>query len=169
MNSHIFIIGMMGVGKSTIAPLLSNKLKTPYIDIDKDLVEILNCDIADFLKQYSEKKFRNLESRYFLEHIKNSPAIYSTGGGIVLDKKNRHALKKTGFTIFLKASIQTLYDRIKSDINNRPLFKNKMILEQLLNQRNSHYVDCADLVVDTDNQIPQKIVSQIINHLNHDN
>tara|TARA_B100001250_G_scaffold252907_1_gene217477 strand:+ start:618 stop:1127 length:510 start_codon:yes stop_codon:yes gene_type:complete len=169
MNNHIFIIGMMGAGKSTIAPLLSNKLKTPYVDIDKDLAEILNCDIVDFFKHYSEKKFRTLESRYFLEHIKNSSAIYSTGGGIILEKENRQALKKIGFTIFLKASIQTLYDRIKNDPNNRPLFKNKTMLEKLLNQRNQHYIDCADLVIDTDNQTPQKIASQIISHLNYDN
>ena len=169
MNNHIFIIGMMGSGKSTIAPLLSNKLKTPCVDIDKDLAEILNCDIVDFFKHYSEKKFRNLESRYFLEHIKNSSAIYSTGGGIILEKDNRQALKKIGFTIFLKASIQTLYDRIKNDLNNRPLFKNKTMLEKLLNQRNQHYIDCADLVINTDNQTPQKIASQIISHLNYDN
>ena len=86
---------MMGSGKSTIAPLLSDKLKIPYIDIDQDLEEILNCNIVDIFKQYSEERFRILESRYFLEHIKNSSTIYSTGGGIVLDKQNRNALKKT--------------------------------------------------------------------------
>ncbi len=125
MNNHIFIIGMMGSGKSTIAPLLSDKLKIPYIDIDQDLEEILNCNIVDIFKQYSEERFRILESRYFLEHIKNSSTIYSTGGGIVLDKQNRNALKKTGFTVFLKASIQTLYNRINNDTKKRPLLKNK--------------------------------------------
>ena len=135
MNNHIFIIGMMGSGKSTIAPLLSDKLKIPYIDIDQDLEEILNCNIVDIFKQYSEERFRILESRYFLEHIKNSSTIYSTGGGIVIDKQNRNALKKTGFTVFLKASIQTLYNRINNDTKKRPLLKNKLLLEKLLNQR----------------------------------
>ncbi len=169
MNSHIFLIGMMGSGKSTIAPLLSNQLKIPYVDIDKDLAEILDCNIVAFFKHYSEKKFRTLESRYFLEHIKKSSAIYSTGGGIILDKKNRQALKKLGFAVFLKASVQTLYDRIKNDTNNRPLFKNKRMLEKMLNQRNRHYIDCADLVINTDNQKPQEISSYIVNQLNHDN
>ena len=61
--------------------------------------------------------------------------IYSTGGGIVLDKQNRNALKKIGFTVFLKASIQTLYNRINNDTKKRPLLKNKPLLEKLLNQR----------------------------------
>lgn len=169
MNNHIFIIGMMGSGKSTIAPLLSDKLKIPYIDIDQDLEEILNCNIVDIFKQYSEERFRILESRYFLEHIKNSSTIYSTGGGIVLDKQNRNALKKTGFTVFLKASIQTLYNRINNDTKKRPLLKNKLLLEKLLNQRIQYYIDCADLIVDTDKQKPKKIVNYIINKFNNEN
>lgn len=169
MNNHIFIIGMMGSGKSTIAPLLSDKLKIPYIDIDQDLEEILNCNIVDIFKQYSEERFRILESRYFLEHIKNSSTIYSTGGGIVLDKQNRNALKKIGFTVFLKASIQTLYNRINNDTKKRPLLKNKLLLEKLLNQRIQYYIDCADLVVDTDKQKPKKIVNYIINKFNNEN
>ena len=160
---------MMGSGKSTIAPLLSDKLKIPYIDIDQDLEEILNCNIVDIFKQYSEERFRILESRYFLEHIKNSSTIYSTGGGIVLDKQNRNALKKTGFTVFLKASIQTLYNRINNDTKKRPLLKNKLLLEKLLNQRIQYYIDCADLVVDTDKQKPKKIVNYIINKFNNEN
>ena len=169
MNNHIFIIGMMGSGKSTIAPLLSDKLKIPYIDIDQDLEEILNCNMVDIFKQYSEERFRILESRYFLEHIKNSSTIYSTGGGIVLDKQNRNALKKTGITVFLKASIQTLYNRINNDTKKRPLLKNKLLLEKLLNQRIQYYMDCADLVVDTYKQKPKKIVNYIINKFNNEN
>ena len=169
MNNHIFIIGMMGSGKSTIAPLLSDKLKIPYIDIDQDLEEILNCNIVDIFKQHSEERFRILESRYFLEHIKNSATIYSTGGGIVLDKQNRNALKKIGLTVFLKASIQTLYNRINNDTKKRTLLKNKLLLEKLLNQRIQYYIDCADLVVDTDEQKPKKIVNYIINKFNNEN
>ena len=160
---------MMGSGKSTIAPLLSDKLKIPYIDIDQDLEEILNCNIVDIFKQHSEERFRILESRYFLEHIKNSATIYSTGGGIVLDKQNRNALKKIGLTVFLKASIQTLYNRINNDTKKRPLLKNKLLLEKLLNQRIQYYIDCADLVVDTDKQKPKKTVNYIINKFNNEN
>jgi shikimate kinase len=121
---------MMGSGKSTIAPLLSDKLKIPYVDIDQDLMEILSLNIEEIFN-YSEKKFRFLESTYFLEHIKNSPTIYATGGGIVLDKKTRRALKNRGYTVLLKAPVSILNDRVNTDNTKRPLFKNKSTLEKL--------------------------------------
>jgi len=165
MNQHIFIIGMMGSGKSTIAPLLSDKLKTPYVDIDQDLMEILSLNIEEIFN-YSEKKFRFLESTYFLEHIKKSPTIYSTGGGIVLDEKNRDALKNSGHTVLLKASVPILNDRVNTNNTKRPLFKNKSTLEKLWNQRKKYYMDCSDVVIDTDNKRPQIIVNEIIKKMN---
>ena len=165
MNRHIFIIGMMGSGKSTIAPLLSDKLKIPYVDIDQDLMEILSLNIEEIFN-YSEKKFRLLESTYFLEHIKNSPTIYATGGGIVLDKKNRGVLKNIGYTVLLKASVPILNDRVNTDNIKRPLLKNKSTLEKLWNQRKKYYRDCSDVVIDTDNKSPQIIVNEIIKKMN---
>ncbi len=169
MKHHIFIIGMMGSGNSTIGPLLSDKLQISHVDIDNDLEKIFNLNIEEIFNHYTEEQFRVFESRYFLEHIKNSPNVYSTGGGIVLNKQNRLVLKKNGYTIFLNASIPVLYNRIKNDANQRPLFKNKNMLEKLLNQRIHYYRDCANFVIDTDNETPQEIVRQIINQLNHAN
>lgn len=165
MNRHIFIIGMMGSGKSTIAPLLSDKLKIPYVDIDQDLMEILSLNIEEIFN-YSEKKFRLLESTYFLEHIKNSPTIYATGGGIVLDKKNRGVLKNSGYTVLLKASVPILNDRVNTDNIKRPLLKNKSTLEKLWNQRKKYYRDCSDVVIDTENKSPQVITDEIIEKMN---
>ena len=165
MNRHIFIIGMMGSGKSTIAPLLSDKLKIPYVDIDQDLMEILSLNIEEIFN-YSEKKFRFLESTYFLEHIKNSPTIYATGGGIVLDKKNRGVLKNSGYTVLLKASVPILNDRVNTDNIKRPLLKNKSTLEKLWNQRKKYYRDCSDVVIDTENKSPQVITDEIIEKMN---
>jgi shikimate kinase len=165
MNRHIFIIGMMGSGKSTIAPLLSDKLKIPYVDIDQDLMEILSLNIEEIFN-YSEKKFRFLESTYFLEHIKNSPTIYATGGGIVLDKKTRGVLKNIGYTVLLKASVSILNDRVNTDNTKRPLLKNKSTLEKLWNQRKKYYMDCSDVVINTENKSPQVITNEIIEKMN---
>tara|TARA_B110000263_G_scaffold28796_2_gene21917 strand:- start:195 stop:665 length:471 start_codon:yes stop_codon:yes gene_type:complete len=156
---------MMGSGKSTIAPLLSDKLKIPYVDIDQDLMEILSLNIEEIFN-YSEKKFRLLESTYFLEHIKNSPTIYATGGGIVLDKKNRGVLKNSGYTVLLKASVPILNDRVNTDNIKRPLLKNKSTLEKLWNQRKKYYRDCSDVVIDTENKSPQVITDEIIEKMN---
>ena len=92
-------------------------------------MEILSLNIEEIFN-YSEKKFRLLESTYFLEHIKNSPTIYATGGGIVLDKKNRGVLNNSGYTVLLKASVPILNDRVNTDNIKRPLLKNKSTLER---------------------------------------
>ena len=68
-QKHIFIIGMMCSGKSSLAPVLSKKLDIPFIDLDMDLVSILGLDIQEIFNTLSEKKFRLLASTYFLEHI----------------------------------------------------------------------------------------------------
>lgn len=166
MKSHIFFIGMMGSGKSTIAPLLSQKLKIPFTDTDKDLENIFNLDIKKIFDQISENKFRELESTYFLEHIKKSRMVYATGGGIVMIKKNRHILKSKGNTIYLNASIETLNNRLVNDQKQRPLFTNKNSLKKILNERKQYYKDCADIMINVDEKTPKIILNEIIEKLN---
>tara|TARA_B100001142_G_C14167722_1_gene590971 strand:+ start:175 stop:693 length:519 start_codon:yes stop_codon:yes gene_type:complete len=164
--NHIFIIGMMGSGKSSIAPLLSSKINLPYIDTDRDLIEIMDADIKDIFKTLTKQKFYDLESTYFLEHVKGKQHIYATGGGIVLKQSNRKMLQNNGITIFLETSISTLYSRIASDYNTeRPLLfnsLNKNTIKEILLERNQHYLDCADIIIKTDNKQLNTVTSEII-------
>ena len=169
MKSHIFIIGMMGTGKSTIASLLSKKLNIPFIDTDKDLEDILNLSLEEFFKKFSEKKFRELESTYFVEHVNSSHCIYATGGGIIINKKNRNVLKNYGRTILLNASIETIIKRLENDSKKRPLFTNKNALENIWNERKHYYHQCSDIIIDTDNKEPQTIAKEIIKKLIYEN
>ena len=162
MKSHIFIIGMMGTGKSIIASLLSKKLNIPLIDTDKDLEDILNLSLEEFFKKFSEKKFRVLESTYFVEHVNNSNCIYATGGGIIMNKKNRDVLKNYGRTILLNASIETIIKRLENDSKKRPLFTNKNALKNIWNERKHYYHKCSDIIIDTDNKEPRTIAKEII-------
>ncbi len=162
---HIFIIGMMGSGKTKIAHLLSEKLDTPCIDTDQDLVSILNLSMEEVFDHFSEKKFHILESGYFLEHLKNNQHIYATGGGIILNKENRVAMKQYGRTILLTASTSTLFERLSNDKTNiRPLFnknKNKKNLENVWNDRQKYYRECADFIVETDKKNESQIANEI--------
>tara|TARA_A100001035_G_scaffold50973_1_gene37147 strand:- start:23202 stop:23714 length:513 start_codon:yes stop_codon:yes gene_type:complete len=169
MKSHIFIIGMMGTGKSTIASLLSKKLNIPFIDTDKDLEDILNLSLEEFFKKFSEKKFRELESTYFVEHVNSSHCIYATGGGIIINKKNRNVLKNYGRTILLNASIETIIKRLENDSKKRPLFTNKNALENIWDERKHYYHQCSDIIIDTDNKEPQTIAKEIIKKLIYEN
>ena len=161
---HTFIIGMMGSGKTKIAHLLSEKLSIPCIDTDHDLVSILNLNMEEVFDHFSEKKFRVLESVYFIEHLKNNQHIYATGGGIILNKENRDAMRQYGRVILLTASTSTLFDRLTNDKTNmRPLFnKNKKFLENMWNDRKKYYRECADFIIETDKKSGNEIVNEIV-------
>ena len=126
---HIFLIGMMGSGKSSVAPLLSKKINMPYIDTDKDLISIFDETIEDVFNKLTEEKFRLLESTYFIEHTKQKQHIYATGGGIILKKENRKILKN-GFTILLDTPINVIMQRLQSNKSkHRPLIQIWTILK----------------------------------------
>lgn len=164
-NKNIFLIGMMGSGKSSIAPKLSNQFNIPYIDTDEDLLSILDNNFSEI----SETKFRQLESVYFLERIKKNHSIYATGGGIILSKNNRLGMKNHGIVIFLKTSTEELCKRLsKTNLENRPLIdKNniKKSIDEIWNERKKHYYDSADIEIITDglsiNDVINKIVSKL--------
>ena len=161
---HTFIIGMMGSGKTKTAHLLSKKLDTPCIDTDHDLVSILNLNMEEVFNHFSEKKFRVLESVYFIEHLKNNQHIYATGGGIILNKENRDAMRQYGRTILLTASTSTLFERLSNDqTNTRPLFnKNKKNLDAMWHDRKKYYRECADFIVETDKKSENQIANEIV-------
>lgn len=162
INKNIFLIGMMGSGKSSVAPKLSCKINLPYIDTDIDLLSILDKNFSEI----SELKFRQLESVYFLERIKKKYNIYATGGGIILSKQNRIEMKNYGVVIFLKTSSEELYKRlINSNLENRPLLDKKNIKDSIRKiwlQRKKYYSDCADIKIVTDNLSVDDVVNKII-------
>ena len=159
---------MMGSGKSTIAPSLSKKINLKLIDLDEELLSILDTNISEI----SEKKFRYLESTFFLERVKKNYYVYATGGGIILLKENREAIKNTGKSFLLETSVNELFKRLQnSNLKNRPLLNNSNILDILNNlweQRKNIYYDTADYIIKTDKKNIKSIVNEIIEILNED-
>jgi len=156
---------MMGTGKTSLAHLLSKQLTVPCIDTDNDLISILNLNMEEIFESFSEEKFRILESTYFIEHLKNNQHIYATGGGIILNKNNRMAMKKYGRSILLIAPITSIYDRLISDNSqSRPLFiknKNKKFLQNMWDDRKKYYQECADFIVETEKKSLNEISDEI--------
>ena len=99
-----YLIGMMGSGKSSVGKLLANKLQFSNIDIDKEIEKDEKLSIKEIFEKKGENYFREIESKYLLR--KRKLAVVSCGGGIILYKKNREFLKTSGYTIYLKSSIQ---------------------------------------------------------------
>ena len=162
---NIFLIGMMGSGKSTVAKLLANKIGLPFLDIDNELEKIIDMSINEIFYNYGEKRFRLIESTFFKECSKLNNYIYATGGGIILEKNNRFVLKNRGITFFLDCSVETITKRLENnqESNKRPLINNNFIntIENLYKKRYSLYKSSSAYSINTDLLSPEEVVSQI--------
>jgi shikimate kinase len=163
VNGHIYLIGMMGAGKSTVAKLLSQLLKRPFVDTDKRIAEQAGVNVADIFEYEGESGFRARE-RQALQELKNAQkSIVATGGGLVIDPLNRLFLRETGTTVYLQASPEELWRRVKRD-RSRPLLQTsnpEARLRELLAARHPIYFSCADVIVTSDDRGAQHLVEKI--------
>lgn len=152
------LLGFMGVGKSSVAPFLDGR----FVDMDQVIEETIGMSIADFFAKEGEASFRQIESET-LEALlqEGDDVIISTGGGVVVTERNRQLLKKNRkYNIWLHASFDVVYDRIKKDIKNqRPLFLNhsKEEFKDIYDGRMALYQSLADLVITVDNRTPEEV------------
>ncbi|MFL3026104.1 MAG: shikimate kinase [Candidatus Neomarinimicrobiota bacterium] len=159
--NNIFLIGMMGAGKSTIGKLLSNNMKISFVDTDEEVEKHFNMPINNIFDKYGEEGFREIES-LILE--KSTDSIVACGGGIVLKKKNRDFIKENGKCLLLLSNINVLADRLSSE-NNRPLLNDGIIeeqLEQIWEQRKDLYYNLADQVIEINDKSKKQITDYII-------
>ena len=147
---RIFLIGMMGSGKSSVGELLSKSLDLKFIDIDQGIQKEEGETINDIFKKKGETYFREIEN-IKLKKIKDS-AIVSCGGGIIKKENNRKFIKKSGITFYLKAKVETLEKRLLND-KERPLINKsdlKKSLKKIYYERKNLYKNCANFTIQTD-------------------
>ncbi|MDH5648428.1 MAG: shikimate kinase AroK [Gammaproteobacteria bacterium] len=167
MNSpeNIYLIGPMGVGKSTIGRQLASQFKKEFIDLDHELEKRTGVSISIIFEIEGEPGFRKRESELLDELTQKNNIVLATGGGAILSEANRKILRTRGFVVYLRASIDTLVERTRND-RKRPLLQNgdkRQTIEDLLAVRGPIYTDEADLIVDTDNRAPATVAKEIIN------
>jgi len=90
---RVFLIGMMGSGKSTIGRILSSVLDKEFIDMDSEIERVKGMSISEIFEKEGEKEFRRLEKNLLKELVRSDEIVVSTGGGLILDKENRQILK----------------------------------------------------------------------------
>ena len=163
----IFLIGMMGSGKSSVGKRLSKYMDMPFFDTDSMLVDSEGISINEIFKKKGEKYFRQIEKES-LKKIRGDGVI-SCGGGSILAKENRNYLKNKGYTIYLKSSLSTLKKRLSNDINmDRPLidYKNiKKSLKAIYEERKLLFFESANDTVITDNKSLDDICKTIIKNI----
>ena len=161
----IYLIGMMGSGKSSVGKILAKRLQFSIIDIDKEIEKDEKLSIKEIFKKKGENYFREIESKYLLR--KKKLTVVSCGGGIILNKKNREFLRTSGYTIYLKSSIPTLEKRLLNK-NSRPLLNNDNLKETLINlysKRKKLYISAADFTIITDGRSVKEVCELITEKL----
>ena len=143
---RIFIIGLPGCGKTTIAKLLANRLHYKFIDIDTAIEAKENMTINQIFKNKGESYFRTIEAQTLNDLNQIEDVVIACGGGIC-ENNSKSSFK--GITIFLKVDVKVLERRLAND-TTRPLLKTNSIY-QLAIKRNDKYANLADLTIENTN------------------
>ena len=162
---NIVLIGMSGVGKSTIGKALSIALNMKFVDTDVLIEDKVEKSIEDIFLLYGESYFRILESKIIDELSVLDDLIIATGGGIVLDSNNIIRLKENGVLILLDSSVDNIVKNINGSKINRPLLNgNGDIYKKIRNMYNNRkylYQSSADFIIYVDNKSINEIIYEI--------
>ena len=162
----IYLVVVMGFGKSAIGIRLSYFLKMPYYDMDHEIVRQQGMSIPEIFEKYGEVRFREIETE-FLQNFRDEACIIATGGGVAISEKNRKIMRRSGLVFFLDAKFDDIYMRIRHD-KNRPIVQNSTEheLEQLYNNRRKFYRQAGHIQVLTAGRTLRQIVEYIAFQVN---
>lgn len=161
------LVGLPGSGKTTVGRQLARRLGLPFTDSDHVIEHQLGCSIRAFFEREGEMPFRDFEETVIEELTQQAAGVLSTGGGVVLREANRRHLHQRGFVIYLRASADELYRRLRHDAN-RPLLQVPDPLGRLRDlyaQRDPLYLQTAHFVIDTGRPSVSMLVNMIIMQL----
>ena len=159
----IFLVGLMGAGKSTIGRQLARELGKQFRDSDSEIEKRTGVSIDVIFDIEGEQGFRRRETRMLKELVEERGIVLATGGGAILASENRQLLRDNGLIIYLKASAEHLAGRVKLD-RRRPLLQtgDKLAkIRELMTQREPVYQQLADMVVETNNRSVPRVVREI--------
>ena len=156
MNKHdnIFLVGLMGAGKTTVGKLLSKRYQKTFHDSDHEIESRCGVKIPVIFEIEGEAGFRKREEIAIAELTALSNVVVATGGGAIISSANRELLKSRGIVIYLRGTPEHLFERTRHD-RNRPLLQTSnplARLRELYSERDPLYREIADIVMDTGRQ-----------------
>ena len=159
---RIVLVGFMGVGKTSIGKVLSEKLNLDFLDIDTE-IEKEYGSIENIFESFGEDYFRNLETKVLNSIIKKDNVVISTGGGVVI--RNSDVLKNLEKVVLLDSTVENIYNNIKNDTKKRPLLKDcniKEKIEKIINKRYNLYKNVSNIKIKTENKTIDELSEEII-------
>jgi shikimate kinase len=166
-DRSVVLVGMMGVGKSSIGRRLAGRLAVPFVDADTEIEKAAGMSISDIFARHGEADFRGGEARVIARLLDAGPQVLATGGGAVMNEGTRTAIKSKGVSIWLCAEFEVLMRRIAKRREDRPMLQTEdpaETLRQLLEVREPIYA-LADLTIQSREGPHDAIVGEIITAL----
>lgn len=160
---NIFLIGMMGAGKTSVGRLLSRRLGKDFYDSDQEIEARTGVKIPVIFELEGESGFRQREAAMIEELSARENVVLATGGGAVLDARNRACLRARGTVVYLRAAVADLWNRTRHD-KNRPLLQTAdpvARLTDLHTLRDPLYRETAHLIIDTGRQSLRALVQRL--------
>ena len=160
---NVFVVGLMGAGKTSVGKLLAKRLDKQFYDSDYEIERRTGVSISVIFEIEGEQGFRKREAAILKDLTALHNIVLATGGGVVLNGENRTALVENGTVVYLRASVNELWRRTKRD-KQRPLLQTEdrlAKLSELFAQRDPLYKKVADIIADTNRQSPNKLAQKL--------
>jgi shikimate kinase len=163
LDKTLVLVGMMGAGKTSVGRRLASILNVPFRDADAEIELAAGCTINEIFERFGEPAFRAGERKVIARLLGDPPHVLATGGGAFMDVETRARIKQSAVSIWLKANIELLLERVTRK-DTRPLLRNtdnRTALERLLAEREPIYAQ-ADITVESDEGPHDAVVKRIL-------
>lgn len=155
----------MGAGKSTVGEKLAEVLQYSFLDTDSWIEKKEQKRISEIFEKQGEAYFRSLETECIKQLVsENEGKVISVGGGLPIRKENRILLKQLGIVVYLKATPEIIYERLKED-QSRPLLRTKNPKEkirEMMEEREVYYKEAAHVILNIENKSVEEIIREIL-------
>jgi shikimate kinase len=157
---HVWLIGMMGTGKTTVGAMIAEELSLPLIDTDAEVMTMTGRTIPELFAE-SEASFRSVESSVITALADGPPSVISTGGGAILDPVNVAAMRGSGHVVLLEASPADLEARLDLD-GSRPLLGSRDDIRRIAEERLDRYRCASHHRIMTDGRSARDVASEVL-------
>ncbi|MGH9841133.1 MAG: shikimate kinase [Blastocatellia bacterium] len=162
---HIFLIGFMACGKSTVGPVLAAKLNRAFVDLDQLIEAKTGHAIAELITREGEESFRQIEIETLCAAAQGEPAVIAPGGGAMTRTENRELMLRHGITVWLDAPVELCWQRIRQDRIVRPLASDEESVRKRYSHRLPLYQQARIQVFINKSQSPEEIAEKVVDRL----
>jgi shikimate kinase len=166
LQRTIALVGLMGVGKSTVGRKLAEMLRASFVDSDEEIEKAAGLSVQEIFARHGEPEFRRGERRVIERLLNGPPIVLATGGGAYIDPETRALMKDKATTVWLRADLDLIWKRVNRR-DTRPLLKRdnpRQVLADLNAARSPIYAE-ADAVVDSDDAPASEAARAILQKL----